>query len=196
LRQVKAAFANTAYASCSRGTEAGMEKSIFANREEAFSEIAVEPELVFDYLDNHANLSSHMSRRSWMMLGTKMNLFMDDCGAKTLGSRFGFSGKVFGLPLRVEQRVVERRPPSIKSWETVGEPRLWVIGSYRMGFEISPAVRGVRLAVFLDYDLPTAGMPWLLGQLFGRAYGRWCVARMVSDAAAHFGNVAQGPAPS
>ena len=173
-----------------------MGKSIFTNGEKAFVEIAAEPELVFDYLDNHANLSSHMSRRSWMMFGTRMDLFMDGGGVKTLGSRFGFSGKVFGLPLRVEQRVVERRPPFMKAWETVGNPRLWVIGPYRMGFEICPAAHGVRLTVFLDYDLPTAGMPWLLGQLFGRAYGRWCVARMVSDAAAHFGNVSQGRAAS
>jgi hypothetical protein len=176
--------------------EAGMEKSIFTNREKASGEIAAEPEVVFDYLDDHANLSSHMSRRSWMMLGTKMDLFMDGGRARTVGSRFGFSGTVLGLPLRAEQRVVERRPPSMKAWETVGTPRLWVIGPYRMELEISPAAHGVRLDVNLDYGLPKAGVPWLLGKLFGRAYGRWCVARMVSDAATHFANVARARAAS
>ena len=173
-----------------------MQKSIFTNREMASGKIAAEPEAVFDYLDDHANLSSHMSGRSWMMFGTKMELFMDEGRARTVGSRFGFCGKVFGLPLRVEQRVVQRRPPSMKAWETVGTPRLWVIGPYRMQFEISPAAHGVKLDVNLEYDLPTAGKPWLLGKLFGRTYGRWCVARMVSDAAAHFANVGRARAAS
>lgn len=55
-------------------------------------EIVAESAAVFDYLDDHANLSSHMAQRSWMMLGTRMNLFTDEGRAKEIGSRFGSSG--------------------------------------------------------------------------------------------------------
>jgi hypothetical protein len=158
----------------------------YDRHEEATAEVAAEPGAVFDFLDDHANLSSHMARRSWMMLGTRMDLFMDDGRAKAVGSRFGFSGRVLGLPLRVEQRVSRRQQPLTKVWETGGIPRLWVIGAYQMGFEICPSARGAKLRVFLDYSLPGKGFERLIGKLVGPAYGRWCVGRMVSDAVVHF----------
>jgi hypothetical protein len=158
----------------------------YDRHEEATTDVAAEPDTVFDFLDDHANLSSHMARRSWMMLGTSMDLFIDDGGAKSVGSRFGFSGRMFGLPLRVEQIVTGRQRPMRKVWETVGNPGLWVIGAYQMGFEISPVARGAKLRVFLDYSLPSRRFERLLGKLLGPAYGRWCVGRMVSDAVAHF----------
>jgi hypothetical protein len=160
--------------------------SQFALAEEAVATIPADRKVVFDYLDDHANLSSHMSRRSWMMLGTRMDMFADGRAARAPGSLFGFSGRILGIPLRVEQKVTRRDPPSHKEWETVGAPRLWVIGPYRMGFECQPFASGTRLRVFLDYDLPESWLPRLLGRLFGKLYARWCVARMVSDAAAHF----------
>ena len=155
----------------------------FAWAEEAAATIPADREVVFDYLDDHANLSSHMSRRSWMM---RMNMFTDGRAARAPGSLFGFSGSILGIPLRVEQRVTRRDPPSHKEWETVGVPRLWVIGRYRMGFACLPFAQGTRLRVFLAYDLPEAGLPRLLGRLFGKLYAGWCVSRMVSDAHAHF----------
>lgn len=158
----------------------------YDRHEEETTDVAAEPNAVFDFLDDHANLSSHMAQRSWMMLGTRMDLFMDDGRAKAVGARFGFSGRVLGLPLGVEQIVTGRQRPLMKVWETVGIPRLWVVGAYQMGFEISPSTRGAKLRVFLDYCLPGNGFERLLGKLVGQAYGRWCVGRMVSDAVAHF----------
>src|SRR5262245_53044333 len=103
---------------------------------------------VFDYLDDHANLAAHMSRPSAMMLGTRMDVHMEADHARRVGSRFGFSGSVLGLPLAVEEAVTHREPPFGKSWETVAEPRLWVIGRYAMGFEITPARRFSHLEVY------------------------------------------------
>ena len=37
--------------------------------------------------------------------------------------------------------MTEGDPPRSKVWGTVGEPALWVIGRYRMGFRIAPTVR-------------------------------------------------------
>ena len=79
--------------------------------------------------------------------------------------------------------MTERNPPLRKVWETIGTPRLLVIGHYRMGFELAPLSSGCRLRVFIDYSIPPQS--WL-GRLLGNYYARWCVRRMVSDAARHF----------
>ncbi len=72
-------------------------------------------------------------------------------------------------------------------WETIGEPRLLVIGAYRMGFAISPHAPGSRLVVSIDYRLPASGIERVLGWLLGRVYAAWCTQRMVADARAAFG---------
>ena len=101
-----------------------------------------------------------------------------------MGSLIRVTGRVLGVNLVVEEVVTERVPPLRKTWETRGEPRLLVIGSYRMGFTISPQGDRSRLVVFIDYQLPPRGFsPWL-GLLFGRAYAAWCTRRMTTDAMA------------
>ena len=143
---------------------------------------------VFALVDDHTRLSSHMTRRSWAMGGGSMTIDTDASHGKTIGSRLRLHGVVFGVSLFVEEVVVERMPPFRKVWETVGEPKLLVIGRYRMGVELEEFGRSSRLRVFIDYDLP-AKAPWRwLGALFGRYYARWCTARIANDAARHFGS--------
>lgn len=142
---------------------------------------------VFALVDDHARLSAHMSRRSWAMGGGSMTVETDAAGGRAVGSRLKLHGIVFGLRLFVEEAVVERTPPRRKAWETVGEPRLLVIGRYRMGFDIEPLGASSRLTVFIDYDPPAGRTSRWLGALFGRGYAKWCTARMANDAARHFG---------
>ena len=67
-----------------------------------------------------------------------------------------------------------------KVWETVGAPRLLVIGAYSMGLKITSEARGSRLRVFIDYQLPEGWVTYWLGWLFGRFYARWCVGQMLT----------------
>jgi len=141
---------------------------------------------VFAYVDDHERLSSHMSQSSWMMGGGRMEVQLDEGRGQRLGSRIQISGRAFGLALSLEEVVSEYDPPRHKVWETVGEPRLLIIGRYRMGFDISPQERGSNLKVFIDYDLPhSTRRGWLLTKL-ASGYARWCTQRMVQDAATHF----------
>ena len=55
-----------------------------------------------------------------------------------------------------------------------------------MGFELTPQGELTTLRVYINYDLPSTGIAWLLGRLFGAIYARWCTGQMVSDASAHF----------
>jgi hypothetical protein len=153
---------------------------------ETIGTVAAPPAVLFAFLDDHQNLSAHMSESSWMMLGSKMDIHVDAGKARAVGSRFGFKGAILGISLAVDEVVVAHEPPQRKVWDTFGEPRLWVIGAYRMGFEITPLAGSSRLRVFISYALPQAGIPRFLGFLLGGAYAKWCTSRMVGDARGHF----------
>lgn len=94
-------------------------------------------------------------------------------------------GRVLGLPLHVEGVVIEYAPPLRKFWETVGAPRLLVIGSYGMGFALEPRHHGSPLTIFIDYD-PPPGFLNAIGRLLGPAYARWCSGNMVDGVSQRF----------
>ena len=144
------------------------------------------PVEVFAFLDDHRNLSAHMEQTSWMMIGSRMDIHLDESGTRTVRSKFGFTGSILGIPLSVEEIVTERDPPRSKAWVTIVEPTLWVIGRYRMGFVLAPESGSSLLTVFIGYDLPRRfGIRWL-GWLLGGFYAKWCTNRMANDAARHF----------
>lgn len=163
---------------------------------EARGTVAATPRNLFEHLDDPHHLSSHMEQRSMPMMGTTMTLDTDALGGRAIGSVIRMRGRVLGLPLALDETVTEREPPVLKAWETNGEPRLLVIGRYRMGFRIAPAAGGSALAVFIVYALPARGLPRLLGRLLARSYARWCCERMLADAVAHFGKPASTGAGS
>ena len=145
---------------------------------------------IFAILDDHRRLASHMEKPSLMMAGASMRVETDALKGQAVGSVIRITGRVLGADLAVEEVVTERVPPLRKTWETRGEPRLLVIGSYRMGFTISPQGDRSRLVVFIDYRLPPRGLAHWLALLFGRAYAAWCTRRMATDAAATIAGVA------
>jgi hypothetical protein len=141
---------------------------------------------VFDFVDDHARLSSHMTQRSWMMVGGSMSIETDAGRGRAVGSRLKLHGTVLGVRLSVEEIVTERTPPIRKFWETTGEPGLLVIGSYRMGIEIDDRAGASRMRVSIEYSLPQTLPSRWLGSLFGRRYASWCTGRMANDAFRHF----------
>jgi hypothetical protein len=122
-----------------------------------------------------------------------MDYLLDEQQGHAVGSVIRLSGRAIGITLAVEETVIERVRPRRKVWQTVAEPRLLVIGAYRMGFDIEPQQSGSGLTVFIDYALPPAGTSRWLGHLFGGIYARWCVKRIAADAVHHFGGQQQTP---
>jgi hypothetical protein len=141
---------------------------------------------LFEHADDHARLSSHMSQSSAGMAGGRMTIKVDAGRGQAIGSRIRLIGRAFGIRLFVEEVVTERDPPHRKVWETVGQPRLLVIGHYRMGYDIAPQSGGLQFRVFIDYALPELAPGRWLGWMFGELYARWCTRRMVNDAVEHF----------
>jgi hypothetical protein len=145
------------------------------------------PDAIFAHLDDPRRLAAHMTRRSWMMAGSRMKVDVDAAQGRAVGSTIRMSGRVLGVHLRLEEIVTERDPPLRKVWQTTVPPRLLVIGPYRLGFEIVPNQAASLLSVFIHYALPDSGVERWLGRMLGTSYARWCTHRMASDATAHFG---------
>lgn len=143
---------------------------------------------VFSHLDDHSRLSAHMSKSSWMMMGSHMAIEFDAAQGRAVGAIIRLRGRVLGIPLSVEEIVTERSPPSRKVWSTTGRPRLLVIGPYRMGYEITPKARSSQLRVFIDYALPDGPVSNWLGHWLSNFYAHWCTQSMADDAAMHFQN--------
>jgi hypothetical protein len=166
---------------------------IYSAHEEATTEVAAAPKLLFDYLDDPRRLGSHMEQASWRTAGASMKFELDEAQGRSVGSQIRLTGSMLGMSLALAEVVTDHAPPVRKAWETIGVPRLLVIGPYRMGFEIGPSGSGSRLTVFIDYARPPSSVLRRLPML-SRFYARWCVERMVRDAKAHFDQHAV-PAP-
>ncbi len=135
----------------------------YSYSDQAVADLRVSAQSLFDHLDDQARLGAHMGERS-MMMGGRMTYELDAAQGRTVGSLIKMGGSFLGIPLSVEEVVVVREPPHRKVRETRGQPRILIIGSYRMGFEITPSGSGAtHLRVFIDYDLPAS--------VFGRVAG-------------------------
>lgn len=153
---------------------------------EASAFLPARAESVFEHLDDHTRLAAHMSKSSWKMGGGRMETMFDENQGRRVGSRIRLAGRVFGIALLVDEIVTERDPPYRKIWQTVGTPRLLVIGEYRFGFEVTPQDGGSMLRVFIDYALPQKGWARWFGIPAANYYARWCTQQMLGDADSYF----------
>lgn len=167
-----------------QAAELGM--ATYPFHEAASGRVEAPPQDLFDRLDDPQNLSMHMEEPSIAMLGARMRLSTDPLGGHCVGSVIRMEGRVLGIPLWLEEAITERDPPHFKTWESRGEPRLIVIGPYRMAFHIAADRRGSQLTISIDYRWPAGAWGGLLGRLFARSYAKWCCARMLRDAQAAF----------
>jgi hypothetical protein len=141
---------------------------------------------VFDYLDDHVQLSSHMTESSLMMGNGKMHIEVDASDGRRLGSEIRLRGRILGAELSVTERVIARHPPFSKTWQTTGSPHLLIVGHYRMGFRITKQPGTSLLTVFIDYALPQSAPGRWLGWLLADFYARWCTREMVEGAQRRF----------
>jgi hypothetical protein len=165
-----------------------MQQRSFTVHHETHAVLRTSVQAAFEHLDDFRKLSAHMERPSAMMLGSRMEIFTDDGGGRSVGSHVRMKGKVLGIPLSLEEVVVQREPPLRKAWETV-DARLFVIGQYRLGFELERRGTACSLRVFIDYDWPQRALGRFGAALFAKTYARWCTQQMVDDAAKEFGAI-------
>lgn len=118
-----------------------------------------------------------------------MSTVVDEKKGQAVGSHIKMDGIVFGIRIFLDEVVTKREPPTLKVWETVGIPKLLIIGQYQMTVEVTPQAENSLLSVSIDYELPLTNA-WL-GQLFSGLYAKWCVEQMISGTADHFNSHAE-----
>lgn len=138
---------------------------------------------VFSHLDDQVALAKHMTRRSLMMGGGRMTYSYDDRKGQAEGSVIRMGGSAFGIHLSVEEIVTERVPPIRKRWRTTGSPRMLILESYEMGFDIVPMEKDSLVSVWISY-VPKwqRGVRGRIATALSAHYARWCVQRMLDDA--------------
>ena len=84
---------------------------MYTRHEESSAAIHASPEQIFARLDDQTKLSAHMSKRSWKMGWGKMDILLDDRRGREVGSHIVLHGRVFGIPLFLDEVVTLREPP-------------------------------------------------------------------------------------
>jgi hypothetical protein len=140
---------------------------------------------LFAHLDDPRQLGAHMTRRSPMMAGGRMDYVLDERGGRGVGAVIGMHGRALGWHLAVEEVVDTYEPGFCKVWHTVGQPRLLVIGSYRMGFDELALGALTELRTFIQWS-PVRGWYAPLVTWLGARYARWCIASLARDAQSRF----------
>lgn len=154
----------------------------FSLHYEVVGELPVKVERAFEYLDDPMKLSSHMNASSGMMMGSKMETRLDEGRGQKLGSKIIMEGKVLGITLFLEEIISSREPPFRKEWTIIGEPRLLVIGAYKMGFELKSVGQKTSMRMYIEYNLPKPIFSRILGLFFSGFYARWCTKQMLRAA--------------
>jgi hypothetical protein len=148
---------------------------------EAACELRVPASTDFEHIDQPERLSAHMARPSWQLAGASMTIETDGGGGRRVGSHVRLADRMLEILLRVEGVVVEREPPKLKTWETIGQPRLMVIGRYHTSVRMDAWNDRSHVTISIDYALPAGAPVRWLGKAFGSLYANWRVRQMVRD---------------
>lgn len=138
-------------------------------------------EKVFAFLDDLSKTGMHMSERSMMMMGSKLELERLPGPEKGEGATFRWSGKVLGLPVNFTETVTRWKKNEEKVWETVGEPRMIILGWYRMRLTTEPKKSGTSVLLEIQYEPPKGFFYKLLSAFLARQYAGWCLNQMLGD---------------
>jgi hypothetical protein len=157
---------------------------VFYGHCETVESVQASPTALFAHLDRHDRASGKM-KRSWLP-GTWMHIDVDERIGGSIGTHMRITGRVLGVPVSAEEVVTLHEPPFRKTWTTVGDVRLLIVGSYRMGFSIEPHGSSSRLRVFMDYRLPEQVAWRLIGILLCGTFARWYTGGLILDATTAF----------
>src|SRR5689334_281254 len=133
------------------------------------------PEKVFIYMDNLGNTGMHMMESSAMMMGSKLQLEQLSKNRTGLDSKFRWYGKMMGLKMDFTVVVTKWIKSREKVWETVGKPKMIILGWYQMHLLLSSLGGGTLAELSISYTYPQHVFGKILAFFFSRWYGNWCL---------------------
>ncbi len=139
------------------------------------------PEIVFQQMDDFSKTGMHMTKRSMMMLGSKLKLEKLSANATGVGASYRWYGKMMGMKMDFKETVTKWQVPLLKEWETVGEAKIIIMSWYRMWFELNPTDNRTVAKLSISYLPPKQWFYKFLSFLFANMYCNWCLKNMLED---------------
>ena len=139
------------------------------------------PQKVFAFMDDLSKTGMHMTENSMMMMGSKLMLEQLPGPCRGVGATFHWHGKVMGMPVDITETVTKWIEGQEKVWETIGQPKIIILGWYRMILKTKPSKEGTLASLQIDYTQPDGWFYKLLYFLLSRWYCNWCLNNMLND---------------
>lgn len=140
---------------------------------------------VFQFMDDLAKTGMHMTKRSMMMMGSKLTLEDITQSGTGIGSTFHWYGKMMGMKIDFTETITEWKVDQSKKWDTIGDAKLIIFSWYQMGFDLKPFGKDTEATLWIKYKTPKGWFDLLLSVLFAKWYCRWCINNMLQDTKAH-----------
>ena len=137
-------------------------------------------------MDDLSKTGMHMSQSSMMMMGSKLTLEQLEGPSKGVGATFHWTGKVMGMPIDITETVTKWIENKEKVWETIGSPKIIILGWYRMSLKTEPAKEGTLASLQIEYTQPNGWFYKILSFFFAGWYSRWCLNNMLNDTKKEF----------
>ena len=116
-----------------------------------------------------------------MMMGGKMEMERLPGPEKGVGAGFRWTGRVLGFSLDFTETVTLWKENEKKVWETIGSPKLIILGWYRMRLVTEARGNGTRASLQIEYAPPEGFFYKLLSKALAGWYADWCLSRMLGD---------------
>ena len=123
----------------------------------------------------------HMSKNSFMMLGSKLNLQQISQNAKGLGATYHWFGTIAGMTIDINESVTRWEPPFLKEWETVVEKKIIIMSWYNMRFELMSTANDTIAKISISYLRLDNLFYKALSYLFATLYCSWYLNNMLND---------------
>ncbi|TND07204.1 MAG: hypothetical protein FD123_3349 [Bacteroidetes bacterium] len=143
------------------------------------------PHSVFSFMDDLAKTGMHMTKRSMMMMGSKLTLEDITNSGTGVGSTFRWYGKMMGMKMDFTETVTEWVADKSKKWETISDAKVILFSWYQMGFELESKGKDTEATLWIKYKKPKGWFYRLLSVLFAKWYCRWCLENMLGDTKKH-----------
>jgi hypothetical protein len=138
-------------------------------------------EKVFKCIDDLGVTGAHMTQSSGMMMGNKLTLEFLTEQHTGLGTKYGWTGKMMGLPMDFTVEVTKWISGKEKVWETIGESKMIIYSWYQMHLITDVMFNnGTKADLSISYKKPKGFFNKILCFFFADWYCRWCLKKMLA----------------
>ncbi|HET9056354.1 MAG TPA: hypothetical protein VFN30_05845 [Chitinophagaceae bacterium] len=138
---------------------------------------------VFKFIDNLGVTGMHMTKSSWMMIGSKLKLDYLTEQHNGPGTKYRWTGKMMGIKMDFTVEVTQWIEGKEKIWETVGKAKMIIYSWFQMHLTTAPMFnKGTKAELSITYKKPKGLLNNILCFLFADWYCKWCLKQMLGDA--------------